>query len=63
MVKYVDFMCDIISKYNIKTNLDQGIHNYMLYLNKLKTCLFWQINFLVIINFHLIIIYALLFSY
>jgi hypothetical protein len=36
MVKYVDFMCDIISKYNIKTNLDQGIHNYMLYLNKLN---------------------------
>ena len=33
--KYVDQMCDIINNNNIITNLDQGIHNYMLYLNTL----------------------------
>jgi hypothetical protein len=36
IVKYVDYMCNIISKYSIRRNLDQGIHNYMLYLNKLN---------------------------
>jgi hypothetical protein len=35
IVKYVNTMCDIIKRYNIQMNLDQGIHNYMLYLNKL----------------------------
>jgi hypothetical protein len=33
--KYVDRMCDTIIKHNINLNLDQGIHNYMFYLNKL----------------------------
>ena len=33
--KYVNMMCDIIEKNNIYMNLDQGIHNYLLYLNKL----------------------------
>jgi len=32
--QYVDLMCYYISKYNIYTNLDQGIHNYLFYLNK-----------------------------
>lgn len=33
---YVDQMCDTITKYNIVSNLDQGLHNYMLYLNTLN---------------------------
>jgi len=33
--KYVNTMCDIIERNNIRMNLDQGIHNYLLYLNKL----------------------------
>jgi hypothetical protein len=33
--KYVYTMCDIIERNNIRMNLDQGIHNYLLYLNKL----------------------------
>lgn len=33
---YVNNMCDILKKYNIVTNLDQGLHNYMLYLNTLN---------------------------
>ena len=36
IIKYVELMCDYIKKYNIVTNLDQGLHNYMLYLNKLQ---------------------------
>ena len=28
-------MCQIIKSYNIKINLDQAIHNYLLYMNKL----------------------------
>lgn len=35
IVKYVEKMCYYIKNYNIVTNLDQGLHNYMLYLNKL----------------------------
>ena len=34
--KYVNTMCDIIERNNIGMNLDQGIHNYLLYLNKLN---------------------------
>lgn len=33
---YVDMMCNYILKYNIHPNLDQGIHNYMFYCNKLS---------------------------
>ena len=33
---YVSTMCDILTKFNITTNLDQGIHNYIIYLNVLK---------------------------
>ncbi len=36
IIKYVNMMCDIITSNNIITNLDQGIHNYMLYLNPLN---------------------------
>jgi hypothetical protein len=32
--QYIHTMCDYIVKYNIITILDQGIHNYMFYLNK-----------------------------
>lgn len=32
---YVKKMCGYIKDYRIRTNLDQGLHNYMLYLNKL----------------------------
>jgi hypothetical protein len=35
IVKYVDMMCDYIYKNKITNNLDQAIHNYMLYFNKL----------------------------
>ena len=35
-VRYVSAMCFYISNYNIKENLDQGLHNYMLHLNKLS---------------------------
>jgi len=34
--KYINTMCDIIETNNITMNLDQGIHNYLLYLNKLE---------------------------
>lgn len=34
--KYVNYMCNMFEKYNINNNLDQGIHNYMLYMNKLN---------------------------
>lgn len=33
--KYVNYMCDFLTKYNVTTNLDQGIHNYILHLNVL----------------------------
>jgi hypothetical protein len=33
---YINLMCEILIKYNIKNNLDQGIHNYLIYRNKLK---------------------------
>ena len=33
--KYVSQMCNILMRHNIKHNLDQGIHNYMIHLNKL----------------------------
>jgi hypothetical protein len=33
--EYLETMCDILFRYNIATNLDQGIHNYMLYLSKM----------------------------
>ena len=36
IIKYVKSMCDYIKKYDIVTNLDQGLHNYMLYCNTLK---------------------------
>jgi len=36
MKSYVNKMCEIIETHNIITNLDQGIHNYMLYLNILN---------------------------
>lgn len=36
ITKYVNKMCEIIDKNNITTNLDQGIHNYLLYLNPLE---------------------------
>ena len=32
---YIDVMCAIIQEFNIMTNLDQGIHNYLFHLNKL----------------------------
>jgi hypothetical protein len=33
---YIDCMCEIIQEFNIMTNLDQGIHNYLFHLNKLQ---------------------------
>ena len=36
MKTYINKMCSIIEENNIKLNLDQGIHNYLLYLNKLS---------------------------
>jgi hypothetical protein len=36
IIKYVNEMCDIIVKYNITLNLDQGLHNYFLYCNTLN---------------------------
>jgi len=33
--QYLDFMCNMLIKYSMTEALDQGIHNYMLYLNKL----------------------------
>jgi len=33
--KYVSVMCQIINSYRIQINLDQAIHNYLLYMNKL----------------------------
>jgi len=33
---YVDEMCNNLLKYNIITNLDQGLHNYMLYCNSIR---------------------------
>lgn len=30
--KYVTLMCEILKKFNIIENLDQGIHNYIIYL-------------------------------
>ena len=30
---YVNKMCEFLKKYKIVTNLDQGLHNYMLYCN------------------------------
>lgn len=35
MIRYVDTMCHILDTYQINMNLDQGIHNYLLYMNKL----------------------------
>lgn len=35
--QYVQMMCTILSTHNIVENLDQGIHNYMLHLNKLSS--------------------------
>jgi hypothetical protein len=35
IIHYVKMMCYYIKTYNIVYNLDQGLHNYMLYLNKL----------------------------
>lgn len=32
--QYIYTMCDYISKYNIIDSLDQGIHNYLFYVNK-----------------------------
>jgi hypothetical protein len=32
---YVNAMCNLLSEYNITNNLDQGIHNYLIYLHKL----------------------------
>jgi hypothetical protein len=34
--KYLDALCGIINKYNITEVLDQGIHNYLLHLNKIE---------------------------
>ncbi len=34
--EYVSLMSDIITKYNISEGIDQGIHNYLIYTNKLK---------------------------
>lgn len=36
IMNYVKMMCNYIKDNNIVTNLDQGLHNYMLYLNKLE---------------------------
>jgi hypothetical protein len=36
IINYVQMMCKYIKENNIIMNLDQGLHNYMLYLNKLK---------------------------
>jgi hypothetical protein len=36
IIKYIKMMCHFIKNYNIVYNLDQGLHNYMLYLNKLE---------------------------
>jgi hypothetical protein len=36
IIKYVKEMCNYIKKYNIVINLDQGLHNYMLYCNTLS---------------------------
>jgi hypothetical protein len=33
---YIKVMCAIIQEFNIVTNLDQGIHNYLFHLNKLQ---------------------------
>ena len=33
---YLDLLCKILSRYNITEVLDQGIHNYIFHLNKLK---------------------------
>jgi len=33
IIQYIEKMSYYIQKYNIKYNLDQGIHNYLLYLN------------------------------
>jgi hypothetical protein len=33
--EYVNQMCKILLDYKISNNLDQGIHNYLIYLNKL----------------------------
>lgn len=33
--EYLETMCDILFRYNIHIILDQGIHNYMLYLSKM----------------------------
>jgi hypothetical protein len=36
MKLYVKEICNYIQKYNIVTNLDQGLHNYILYCNTLN---------------------------
>lgn len=36
IINYVKTMCNLIKQYNIVTNLDQGLHNYMLYCNILN---------------------------
>lgn len=43
--KYINMMCDIIEKNKIELNLDQGIHNYILYLNKLNCTVHTLTNF------------------
>jgi hypothetical protein len=32
---YINLMCDILVNYNIKVNLDQGVHTYIIYTNKI----------------------------
>lgn len=34
--KYIDIMCKILTKFKIVENLDQGIHNYIIYLTHIK---------------------------
>ena len=34
--KYLDSLCGIINNYNITEILDQGIHNYLIHLNKIE---------------------------
>jgi hypothetical protein len=35
MILYVNEMCSLLDRYHIRLNLDQGIHNYFIYMNKL----------------------------
>lgn len=36
IITYVNEMCNFLTKYNIIDNLDQGIHNYFVHMNKLQ---------------------------